>query len=720
MNAVALCLTLCGLLLSSATVHAAWRQPQVLVEAAEAGRSISATGVTTQPVHEGQPRFRALLHTVDIGGISTEVSLPVLVFGSFEDSADIGIGTRVQLTGRLAATAPQDAAAFLIFTDGSPVVTSPPPGYLDWANDLRRTFLDAAMGLPGDGGALLPGLAIGDTTAVSDSLDESMKASSLSHLTAVSGANCAVVIGLVLLCGRALGLPRGWRIGASLFILLAFVTLVTPEPSVLRAAVMAALVLLAMAVGRPVSGVPVLALAAVGLLAFDPWLARSYGFTLSVLATAGLLTLAGPLARKLGRWLPYPIAVAISVPLAAQLACQPVLILLNPSLPTYGVIANVLAGPAAPVATIAGLIACLILPALPMAGMMIAHIAWLPSAWIAGVATFFSRLPGASLPWPGGGAGVMLLLTAATIMLLVVLRPAFLSHSMRRVAAFVLAAGCAVYFGSVGGEQLRRRLSPPTDWNIASCDVGQGDAILVRSAGAVALIDTGPDPELLSYCLSTLGVNHLDLLVLTHFDADHVGGASAVLGQPAHVLAGPSSEPADELLLSTFAQAGALIDRPSRGHSGELGELRWRVLWPPAKLIGVVPGNQASVAMSFRGVEGCGNACIGSVFLGDLGEQSQSMLLATNPLGAVDVVHVSHHGSADQDARLYTRLDAAIGLIGVGAENRYGHPSADILHTLAGIGTTVARTDHNGMALVSSTVRGVELWTERNAATPPD
>src|SRR5690606_39249834 len=133
-----------------------------------------------------------------------------------------------------------------------------------------------------------------------------------------------------------------------------FVVLVTPEPSVQRAAVMALAVLVASGSGRPVRGIPVLCLAVLGLLVVDPWLARSFGFVLSVLATGGLLVLAGPLAAAMARWMPRWLAVVIAVPAAAQVACQPVIVLLDAALPTYGVVANILAAPAAPIATVVG------------------------------------------------------------------------------------------------------------------------------------------------------------------------------------------------------------------------------------------------------------------------------------------------------------------------------------------------------------------------------
>ena len=206
------------------------------------------------------------------------------------------------MTGTLQAADPGEDVAFLVFVRGSAEQAGAPPPLLAAADAVRRDFRSAASGLPGDGGALLPGLAIGDTSSVSATLDDAMKTASLSHLTAVSGANCAIVVGLALALGAAAGLPRLVRLGAAALVLAGFVVVVTPEPSVIRAAVMAAVALIALAAGRAARGLPLLCVAVVVLLALDPWLSRSYGFALSVLATAGLLLLARPLADTIARF----------------------------------------------------------------------------------------------------------------------------------------------------------------------------------------------------------------------------------------------------------------------------------------------------------------------------------------------------------------------------------------------------------------------------------
>lgn len=703
---------------TSVAAQASARSPGLLTEAAHAGRMVELVVETTGRPVEG--RIPATVVSVRVAGSTTELSTPVLLFGDRGDDVirEARIGGLLRVTGTLAVTESGDAAAYLVFVRGSAVRAGAPPPLLAAADAVRRDFRAAAAELPGDGGALLPGLAIGDTSSVGATLDESMKTASLSHLTAVSGANCAIVVGLALAVGAALGLARVLRIVVAAVVLAGFVVLVTPEPSVIRAAVMAAVALVALVGGRPARGLPLLCVAVIILLVIDPWLARSYGFALSVLATAGLLLLARPLAEVIGKVLPPRLSLVLAVPIAAQLACQPVLLMLNPSLPLYGVAANLLAEPAAAPVTVLGLIACVNAPVLPPLATVVAWLAWLPASWIAAVATFFAGLPGARAPWPTGLLGVALLTAITMAGLTAVLggvRPA-----VRRAARAVLVVSLVGYLATLAGARLVETASRPSDWEFALCDVGQGDATVIRSGGMVALDDTGPDPARLQHCLDELGIAHVDLLVLTHYDMDHVGGVSAVYGKVTRAIIGPPSDPGDTRIANDLRANGAEVDQVGRGETGMLGELRWDVLWPPPR--GVEPGNPASVTIRVTPIGACPRGCLSGILLGDLGEDSQARLLGTGRVTQVDVVKVAHHGSADQSARLYEKLRATVGLIGVGAGNDYGHPTAKLLGILAAVGTRPLRTDLDGLTLVAPGEHPGELtvWTEKREDPPRD
>jgi len=114
-------------------------------------------------------------------------------------------------------------------------------------------------------------------------------------------------------------------------------------------------------------------------------------------------------------------------------------------------------------------------------------------------------------------------------------------------------------------------------------------------------------------------------------------------------------------------------------------------------------------------VGACPEGCLSSIFLGDLGEDAQNRLMAANRLGPVDVVKVAHHGSADQSLRLYQRVHAVVGVIGVGATNTYGHPTQHLLDILASVGTQAERTDLSGMILLApgGAPAEVSVWRQR-------
>jgi competence protein ComEC len=489
-----------------------------------------------------------------------------------------------------------------------------------------------------------------------------------------------------------------------------FVVLVGPEPSVIRSSIMAAIGLGVLVWGRTVAGVSALCAAVVLSLVFDPTLAHSIGFALSVAATLGLLVIARPLATELQRWLPDAVALLVSIPVSAAIACQPIIVVFSSSIPTYGVVANVLAEPFVPLATVTGLLSILVTPIPPLSDGLLA-IASLAAGAIAFVARTFAAFPVARIPWPPGTEGIVLA-TAVSLGIVLALRPRFrdLGVVLATIAATV---GLSV---SVGASRIAWTAAP-TDWSWAQCDVGQGDAVVVRDAGVVAVFDTGRTETPMRECLAVLGIGRVDVLVLTHFDVDHAGGSGSLIGRVDTVLHGPTDGAVDEQLLRDFARSGALVRSVSRGLTGKLGRLEWRVLWP-APSNRREPGNPSSIVVALTAGPTCDETCVTGFNLGDLPGAEQAMLLSLGGVTSSDVVKVSHHGSRDQHVDLYRRLRAPVSLIGVGADNEYGHPTTETLDALAGLGSTTLRSDLNGIVLVSRSMSGeLRVWRERQPDT---
>ncbi|WP_311380531.1 ComEC/Rec2 family competence protein [Arthrobacter sp. ISL-69] len=345
-------------------------------------------------------------------------------------------GQRIRTTGKLRPPDDGQAQAGILSASTGPTTIVAPSGWQEGPAALRGGFAAAADWIGGDARGLLPGMVTGDTGFLDEQLQTAMKTVGMTHLTAVSGANCSLILGALLLAARSLRLPRAPAAAAALAGLALFVLMVGPDASVLRAALMGAIGLVSLSGGRTGRGLSFLSLAVIGLLMADPALGTSFSFLLSVLATLGIVV-AGP---RIMEWLPPAVprwlAAGLAVPLSAQLFCGPVIVLLQPQFSSFALLANMVAAPLVAPVTILGTAAVPLVPLAPWAAIVPMAVAGACAAGVAGVARFFSALPGAALPWPEGpfGAATMVVLSACTILAMwLILHP-------RAVWALVLAA----------------------------------------------------------------------------------------------------------------------------------------------------------------------------------------------------------------------------------------------------------------------------------------
>lgn len=608
-------------------------------------------------------------------------------------------GQELSAAGLLAPAQRPDLTTAVLRVRGAPQEVGPPPWWQTAAGSLRDGLRAAAgSALPEAPAGLLPGLAIGDTRAQLAETEQDFRTAGLAHLVAVSGANVAVVTGAVLLLLRALRTDPRLAAAAALLALIGFVLLARPSPSVLRAAVMGAVVLLALAAGRARSAVPALAAAVLGLLLYDPALGVDAGFALSVVAT-GALVLLGPgwTAALKDRGVPSGPAEALVVPVAAALATAPLIAGLNGQIGLVTIVANLLAAPAVAPATVLGVLGAVLSAASPEAAWACAWLAGPFVHWLVLVGDRAAAVPGATVPWPAGTGGA-LLLAALLLGLLAMGRVPRLRALLVALLVGALIVLVPTRFVPPGW--------PPAGWRVIACDVGQGDALVLATGvpGHAVLVDTGPTDDAVDACLDRLGVRVLELVVITHFHADHDGGlAGAVRGRAVRgVAVGPVRDPASGLreIARIAGAAGVPVVGLARGAVLGWPGLRLEVLGPvhpPSS----VDGDDGTAVNDGSLVLRAGTPAGTVLLTGDVELAAQDDLLDAGSDLRADVLKLPHHGSRKIVPRLLDTVRPRAALISVGNGNTYRHPNPELVDRLERSGVAVARTDRSGDVAVT-------------------
>lgn len=367
-----------------------------------------------RPARGGRLMFRADLRA---GGGGR-----VVVFAPAAGFAELSAGQPVRFRARVSAPVRKDLTVAVLTAAGRPVAGR--------ASDLQRAAqavrlrfaAAAAESLPADQAAMLPALVLGDTAALSATTTRAFRTAGLTHLTAVSGANVAIVCGAVLLSAALIG-PRA-AVGLAGVTLVLFVIVVQPTASVLRAAVMGAITLLAVLTDRRRHAVPALSATVILLMVLTPELAVDIGFALSVLATAALVV-AAPLwsARLTARGWPKPVADAVCVAAAAQLVTAPLVAAVSGQLSLVGLAANLAVAPVIPPITVLGTAAAALCPLTPAVAGLLIRLTGPELWWLLHVAEFAAAIPGAAVTVPSGWLGLVTLGAAAAAVVMLWHRP---------------------------------------------------------------------------------------------------------------------------------------------------------------------------------------------------------------------------------------------------------------------------------------------------------
>jgi competence protein ComEC len=639
--------------------------------------------VVTDPskTSTGNYSFIARAVLVNNSSIHYKLRVPIRVMTSKQSVTTLLPGQRFSAQGRIVASKEARVAALVVIKDDIEIQTQPSR----WASALGAIRL-GLRSLSGDGnaGALIPGMVLGDTSKQSVEFKNSMRRSGLTHLVAVSGANFALVSAFVLWMMQFLFARMKFRLSATAISLIAFIALVRPSPSVLRAAAMAAVLLVAQGTKKGRDSLPALGFAMAAVVVVDPWQARDAGFALSVLATAGLLLFAPVLIEKLSIHLPGKLAQALAPPIAATVFCSPIIVALSGYLAPMSVIANLLAAPFVAPITIVGFIAALFSPFAPLISTVLIWFIRFPAGAIALIAHWASSFPVLTLQ--SGKIGFLIVASFT-------LGSWLLKKWFKHIIVFTLVILISITW-------LQRW--PGGDWQVANCDIGQGDSMVINLGNHRGIvIDVGPNPVAEDRCLKALGIKEIPLLILSHFHADHVAGLTGAIKNRAvgQVWVSVNSAPLIESAKAQAALKGVEMIKAVRGMSARVGPLTIRVLWPTlsATSFEEMPGDGSQINNSSIATLITSDAF--SLFAGgDLEPPVQEILV--KDVGPVDIYKVCHHGSRYQDLAFMSALHPRISIISVGAGNTYGHPAVQTLQALARLGSEVLRTDIDGAVAV--------------------
>lgn len=543
-------------------------------------------------------------------------------------------------------------------------------------------------------GALLSGMVLGGSSRLDEETRELFTDNGLAHLLSVSGTHIVLLTGLLLALLQWVPLP--WRKFIVITLLIAYALLCGLRPPVLRALAMSSVLLLG---GSGAERGRLLCLVAALLLCLQPlWLA-DIGFQLSFGAAAGLLWLLPACQRLLPQALPAPIGEAAAVSLAAQLAVLPLEVYYFHQISLIALVSNIVLVPLLEIAAQMALVGAL----LPVCGDYLLQLAAWLTAQVLTQARFFAELPYSTVVIGKLPAYCFVLYYAALFVWADFPWLQFWSNRERRC---ILLLNALLLAGTLAYQQY---CTLPLACYFL--DVGQGDcAVIITPSQRVAIIDTGglknisTATRVITPFLRYLGKREADILLLSHYDFDHVGAAADLLRQlrvkklllPNEALTEESQRVQQEIL----AQAGR-----TQVHVVQSGE-RY-TLDDNAELILVdvpqqaVPGNEASTLAALHSAQGS------VLFTGDMGEERERGL----QLQQYTVLKAGHHGSHySSSMEFLEQVRPRLTVISCGRGNRYGHPHQETLERLQAIGSNVVRTDELGCIKVVFVAEGIKCY----------
>lgn len=539
--------------------------------------------------------------------------------------------------------------------------------------------------LPEESASFCRALLVGDKSGMCYDRKITMSVAGISHVMAVSGMHLGILFSLVYwltlhrkILSCVVGIP----------VMFLFAAVVGGPPSVVRASVMLGLALLARLLGRDYDSPIALAAAVLYLLAENPFVVESLSFQLSVAAVAGILCFTKPMNSWLqgkfpGRKLVRVLGLPVSVTLGATIFTMPICAYAFDFVSLVAPLTNLLVLWAVSLVFYGAMAVCILSLVWGPAAMLLGKLVSLLVSYIMHTAEFFAGFSFSAI-YPKENP-----YATAWLVFVPVLLGVFLLGRCRRKKWMAAALGVSLAL-SVALGCMEPRLDR---FRVAVLNVGQGECVTLQVCGKIYVVDCGGSEkegagETAARYLLSQGVSHIDGLIITHFDADHISGVSHLLDRiKVERVYVPKNQ--EEFQIpegrsdSTLIQVDSQI--PLAWDGGGL------TIFPP---LSQEESNDSGLSVLFTVGE------YDTLITGDMSQSMERKLMSTYPLPDVELLVAGHHGSKYSTDPVFLRsVSPDVVAISVG-KNSYGHPSKEVLDRLARQHIPAVRTDQRGTIII--------------------
>jgi competence protein ComEC len=605
--------------------------------------------------------------------------------------------------------------------DGVEMVVWGPRGWLGWLAGQARRHLNACIDrtLQGSPSALLRGLLLGQRGDVPDEVTAAFSDAGVIHVLAVSGLHVGLIVAIFYALFCAMRWPQPAATLLTLAVVALYMVVVDFRPSVVRATIMAATVMVGRLLERDADLLNTIPFAGLVILIWNPSFLFDLGFQLSFAATLSIVYLHGRLSNLCcafvsttsPKWLRWT-AAGFTVSLAAQLGTLPIVAYHFQKIPVISLVANLVVVPLVGLAVALGFTAALLFPLSAYLSELYASANWLVLNVLIGLVSWAASLPVACIRVSQPALGWI------AIYYLFLLLGVNMKRSRAAARAFLFGGLILLnvwVWGTAlgGGGRLK----------VVFFDVGQGDAALVSFPNGRRMLVDGGERTLRNDCGERIlcpyfrraGIQRLDVMVLTHADNDHVGGLPTVLETiPVELVLGPGARHLSATylrFLSLATQSGRTYQRVRSGDRLLIDEnVTVMILHPTDRFVswdGKAPQglNNGSVVLHLA------YGRISLLLTGDIEEEAERHLVNAGRLAPASCLKVPHHGSISSSSEEFLMaVRPTLAVISVGRENRFGHPHEQVLDRYRRQGVCVLRTDRDGAVLLETD--GRNLWVE--------